>query len=417
MEYGCIGEKLGHSFSKIIHNEFCDYNYELKEIARDDLADFMRKADFKAINVTVPYKLDVIPFLYKIDEAAKQIGAVNTIVNKSGRLYGYNTDFYGLSCLIERMGVSLQNKKVLILGSGGTSKTALAVAKSMKAGEVLVVSRSGGQGNISYEEALTSHTDAEIIINTTPCGMYPNIGVSAIDLKEFTKLKAVFDAVYNPLSSDLVIQAKNMGIAATGGLYMLVAQAVGAIEKFIGKQISVTETERVYNKLLQSKRNLVLIGMPGCGKTTIGKATAKQLKKDFIDSDDEIVKKAGISIPEIFEKYGEKFFRQLESETIAEIAKQQNCVIATGGGAVLNSRNIDLLKENGTVIFIDRPLEELVTTADRPLSSSRELLEKRYNERYSIYISLSDYKVNAKADLQENIILVKEAFLNENFSD
>lgn len=417
MKYGLIGEKLGHSFSKIIHSELTDYDYELREVAKDELDSFMRRADFKAINVTIPYKQDVIPYLYEIDETAKAIGAVNTIVNKNGKLYGYNTDFLGLKSLIENAKITIENKKVLILGSGGTSKTALAVAKSMGAKEVYCVSRRGANGLITYEDAKKNHSDTEVIINTTPCGMYPNIGEAAIGIDEFAKLEGVVDAIYNPLNSFLVTSAKEKGIAATGGLYMLVAQAVFAAEKFTDSIIDKSEIARIYNKIFNKKRNLVLVGMPSCGKTTIGKAIAEQLGKEFIDSDDEIVKKQGMTIPEIFEKFGEKQFRNIESEVIAELSLKQSSVIATGGGAVLNKRNVDLLKENGLVVFIDRPLEKLITTDDRPLSSNRELLTKRYNERYDIYCSSADIIVNSDCDLEENIRRVKEVFLNENSCD
>lgn len=414
MEYGLIGEKLGHSFSKIVHAELTDYDYELKEIAREDLKDFMEKADFKAINVTIPYKQDVIPYLAEIDSVAQKIGAVNTIVNKNGRLYGYNTDFLGLKSLIEYNRISVKDKKVLILGSGGTSKTAVAVAESLGAGEIYRVSRSGGEGLITYTEAYSLHNNADIIINTTPCGMYPKIGEAAIDIDKFTNLSGVVDAIYNPLDSHIVVSAGKKGIPATGGLYMLVAQAVFAAEKFIDSNIEKSEIERIFIKISKDKENLVLIGMPGCGKSTIGKAIAEMLGKEFVDSDEEIVKKQGITIPEIFEKYGEEYFRRLESEVIAELSMKQSSVIATGGGAILNERNIDLLKENGKVVFIDRPLEQLVTTDDRPLSSNRELLEKRYNERYYKYCALADVRVVADRSIEDNIQMVKEAFLNEN---
>lgn len=417
MEYGCIGEKLSHSFSKIIHNKLCDYDYELKEIPRGELAEFMTKADFKAINVTIPYKQDVIPFMDEISETAKKIGAVNTIVKKDGRLYGYNTDFSGMTDLIEKNNISLKGKKVLILGSGGTSKTALAVAESMGSGEIYRVSRSGGDGLITYSQAETEHTDAEIIINTTPCGMYPKIGESAIDINKFPKLSGVVDAVYNPLCSEIVVSAKEKGIPAVGGLYMLVAQAVFAVEKFLGITVPESETQRVFSEIMLSKRNLVLIGMPGCGKTTAGKELAKLLGKEFVDTDEKIVKREGVSIPEIFASRGEEAFRKIESEVIADISARQGLVIATGGGAVLNKRNVDLLKENGTVVFIDRPLEQLVTTDDRPLSSNRELLQKRYNERYHIYCAAADYRVEAEYNLNNNIKAIKEVFLNENFGN
>lgn len=416
MEYGCIGEKLGHSFSKIIHNELADYDYELCEIAPGNIPEFMEKADFKAINVTIPYKKVVIPYLYAVDKTAERIGAVNTVVNRDGKLYGYNTDFYGMSDLMLRENIDLGGKKVLILGSGGTSETALAVAESMNALSVLRVSRSGRDGLIDYNTAYSQHSDCEVIINTTPCGMYPNIDSTAIDIDRFPDLYAVVDAVYNPINSLLITEAKERKLKTAGGLYMLTAQAAYAVEKFIDTKISRDSVERIYRKLLKDKKNIVLIGMPSCGKTTIGSVLSANLGKKFIDTDDEIVKKCGISIPEYFNKYGEEKFRKLESEIISEISLKQNCVIATGGGAVLNSKNIRLLKGNGTVFFIDRPLEQLISTDDRPLSSSRELLETRYKERYNIYNSVCDIRIEANNDLQTNVKAVRERFLNEIFS-
>jgi len=416
MEYGCIGERLGHSFSKIIHNELADYDYTLCEIAKEDLTEFMTKADFKAINVTIPYKRAVIPFLYEIDEKARKIGAVNTVVKKDDRLYGYNTDFYGMAALINREGISLCGKKVLVLGSGGTSKTACAVAESMNALSIYVVSRKKQETNITYEEAYENHLDAQIVINTTPCGMYPNIDNVALDISLFKNLEAVIDAVYNPIDSLLVTSAKIRGIKAVGGLYMLISQAAFAVEKFIDCKISSNVVDDIYRKLILNKKNLVLIGMPSCGKSTIGKAVALELNKEFIDTDEEIVKKAGITIPQIFEKYGEEYFRDLESEVIAEISLKQNCVVATGGGAILRSKNVKLLKGNGIILFIDRSPQNLLCTDDRPLSQNRELLMKRYEERYDLYNSVSHIKINADNDIQTNIKLAKEGFLNEIFS-
>lgn len=414
MEYGCIGKKLTHSFSKIIHNRLADYDYELCEIPEDSLADFMTKADFKAINVTIPYKQAVIPFLYSISDTAKKIGAVNTVVNKNGKLYGYNTDFSGMRALIIRQGVSLKGKKVLILGSGGTSKTAAAVAENLGADEVYRVSRSGSDGAITYDEAYLKHSDAQAIINTTPCGMYPNIGVSAIDTERFKSLSSVTDAVYNPLSSALVVSAREKGINAVGGLYMLVAQAAFAAEKFIDISVTSEKTEEIYRDILREKKNIVLIGMPGCGKTTIGKLIADELDKEFVDTDSEIINQINMPISDYFGKYGEESFRKIESEVIKRISAEQSSVIATGGGAVLNPDNIRLLKENGTVVFIDRPLEKLVTTSDRPLSSNREMLMKRYNERYQIYCLSADIKIDAVDELNLNVKAIKEVFLDEN---
>lgn len=411
MEYGCIGEKLTHSFSKIIHGELFDYDYQLKELAKNELDGFMKRRDFKAINVTIPYKQSVIPYLDEIDGTAREIGAVNTIVNKDGKLYGYNTDFIGMTELIDYNKILLDGKKVLILGSGGTSKTAFAVAKALNAKEVYRVSRGNTESCISYEDAVRRHNDAEIIINTTPCGMFPNIGNSPIDINCFGKLEGVVDAVYNPLRSALVVSAIDRGIKATGGLYMLVSQAVAAAEKFTGKTVKSEKTVAVYKKLFTEKQNVVLTGMPGCGKSTIGKRLASQLSKRFIDTDEEILKQIGISIPEFFERYGESKFREIETKIIKELSAVQNAVIATGGGAILNTANIDFLKENGVVFFIDRPFENLVYSSDRPLSSSRDMMKKRYDERYDLYKACADKIIKTTQILEDNITAVKKEFL------
>ena len=417
MEYGCIGEKLSHSFSKIIHNEICDYDYELYEIKKDELKALLTERKFKAINVTIPYKQDVIPYLDSIDEFALKIGAVNTIVNKNGKLLGYNTDFSGMCCLIENSKIDLKNKKVLILGSGGTSKTAFAVASYLGAKEIYKVSRKSTESSISYDDAYKLHNDAHIIINTTPVGMYPKIGESAIDISDFNKLEGVVDAVYNPLRTALVTSALKRGIKAVGGLYMLVAQAVFAAELFTDKAIDNGEIDRIYKKILLSKENIVLTGMPGCGKTTIGKALAKELNKEFIDIDDEIVKETGKPITEIFAEGGEELFRNIETQVIKRFSALQNCVISTGGGAILKEINIDFLKENGRIFYIDRPLEFLVTTNDRPLSSNQEMLKKRFEERKDIYEATADFKLRAGNDIHKNALALKEGFLNENFSN
>lgn len=390
MQYGCIGEKLTHSFSREIHSRLFDYDYRLCEIPKDKLNEFMLKKDFKAINVTIPYKQSVIPYLDFVSDTAKAIGAVNTIVNKDGLLYGYNTDFSGLSALIKKQGIEMQNKKVIILGSGGTSKTAVAVANALGAREVYRVSRSAREDCITYEQMYALHLDADIIINTTPCGMFPDIMGSPVDIDRFSSLSGVVDAIYNPLRSNLVAKAQEKGISATGGLYMLVAQGVFAAELFMDTKIPQSETDRVYSEILRQKRNIVLTGMPSSGKTTIGKILAEKLDMEFIDCDEQIVNEEGKQITEIFARFGEKAFRDIESRVIESVSAKQGCVISTGGGAVLREKNVLALKGNGVVYFIDRPLEKLVPTGDRPLSSNTSDLEKRYRERYPIYKSTAD---------------------------
>ena len=408
MNYGLIGEKLGHSFSAEIHQQLFDYQYELKEIPREELSAFIQSKSFSAINVTIPYKETVIPYLDEVEETAMSIGAVNTIVNRNGKLYGYNTDFLGMVALIESTGIDLTDKKVLILGSGGTSKTALAVAESLNCRKAIRVSRNELNGCITYLQAKEQHADADIIINTTPCGMYPNIGESAVDLSDYPQLQGVVDVVYNPLKTKLVCDAKQRGIPAVGGLYMLVAQAVFAAERFTDTKIPREKIDEIYRRLWGSKQNIVLIGMPGCGKTTIGTLLAQQLGMELIDTDAEIVRQEGVSIPEIFEHKGEPYFRELESSVIRQIAARQHTIISTGGGAVLNPENMALLRENGRIYFLDRSLELLCATKDRPLSSDRTALEQRYRERYSIYCHECDIRIPGDDAIETVANLIRE---------
>lgn len=402
MEYGCIGEHLSHSFSKEIHSHLASYSYELCEVAREDLDAFMTRRDFRAINVTIPYKQDVIPYLYEISPEAKAIGAVNTIVNRDGRLYGYNTDFYGIVAALRRLGFeSLAGKKVLVLGTGGTSRTACAVAEHLSAKSVYRVSRSGKDGALTYEEAKARHSDAAFLFNATPAGMYPDPDGIPLSLDGFDSLEGVFDAVYNPLRTRLVTEARARGVRAECGLYMLVAQAFRAVEIFLDTPLDPSLLDSTYEKVSASKENVILIGMPSSGKSTVGGALAKMLHRPFFDSDTEIEKKTGKTPSAIFAEQGEDAFREIESEVIASLAAKTACVIATGGGAILREENVRRLKQNGKLVFLDRPLCDLVPTADRPTASSREAIEARYHERYGIYTAVSDLTVaRPKGDVE-----------------
>ena len=411
MEYGLIGERLGHSFSADIHKKIGNYDYRLRELSPDEVAQFLAEGDFKAINVTIPYKTAVIPHLSYLSPEAEAIGAVNTVVNRDGRLYGYNTDFFGLQRLVLRVtgGKSLSGK-VLILGTGGTSRTAAAVVKALGA-NAITVSRTAKNGAISYDEALTIHTDADFLINTTPVGMYPNAEGMAIDPAAFPYLMGVVDAVYNPLRTPFVRRAKALGIPAEGGLYMLVAQAVAAYGYFFDTEPKTDLIDRIYGDMMAEKENVVLIGMPASGKSSVGKAVAETLGRSFYDSDEEIVKEAGMPIPAYFAAYGEAAFRDLESRVIARLSVQvTGAVIATGGGAVLRQENVDRLKGNGRLFWLDRSLEHLMPTADRPLSSDREALARRYEERYPLYRAACDARIGGNGGVDEVAHAILRAF-------
>lgn len=411
---GCIGEKLGHSFSKEIHNLIGDYDYRIIEIPPEKLTAFMQEKAFGAINVTIPYKQAVIPFLDEIDGAAKAIGAVNTIVNRGGRLCGYNTDFYGMTALIKRTGVELAGAKVLIPGTGGTSKTARAVAASLGAAQIITVSRSGREGAVTYDDAYQLHGDADVIINTTPCGMFPNIYAHPVELDRFPLLKGVIDAVYNPLRSELVSAARQRGIKASGGLYMLVAQAVKAYEYFFDTAADGGLTQRVFARMQADKENIVLTGMPGSGKTTLGNLLSRATGREFADTDELIKAKAGMEISEIFSSFGEERFREIESKVIREISSRPAMIISTGGGAVLRDDNIRNLKMNGRIYFLDRDPSSIVPTADRPLALDREAIEKRYKERYGRYTGTADEIIKIISSPDETAKEIERRHYDEN---
>ncbi|MBQ5841336.1 MAG: AAA family ATPase, partial [Clostridia bacterium] len=365
---------------------------------------------------TIPYKEAVIPYLDELDESARSIGAVNTIANCEGRLIGYNTDLRALRNLIRRNGMDLRGEKVLVLGSGGTCKTAMAVAKSLESGEIYGVSRTGRDGCITYDEMLEKHRDAAYLINTTPCGMYPHIGNSAVNVKDFTGLKGVVDAVYNPLRSRLVCDAREAGIPAVGGLYMLVAQAAYAAEIFTGQAVPSSKVDTVYHQLAAEKQNIVLVGMPGCGKTTVGRELADKLGMDFLDTDEEIERQTGRAVQEIFSTEGESAFRDIEERIVHQVSARLHTVIATGGGVILREENCRILRENGVLYFLDRPLDQLLPTDDRPLSSTREALEMRYTERYPLYCRCCDRHIHVQS-VEQTIMTIQRDVTHEDFGD
>ena len=413
MQYGLIGEKLSHSFSAEIHTMLGSNPYELVELSLDQIDAFFAEKNFCAINVTIPYKTTVIPHLAHIDEHAKAIGAVNTVVNHEGELWGYNTDFYGLCALIEHAGITIKNKKVAILGTGGTSKTALAVTKHLGAKEILVVSRTAGKGVITYADLIKKHADLDVIINTTPVGMYPDTEATPIDISNFANLSGVIDAIYNPLRTNLILDAQKRDIPAEGGLYMLVAQAVRASEHFLGCVYEQETVDRIYRELLHKTENIVLSGMPGAGKSTVGKRLANDLNREFFDLDEEIIRAAGRSIPEIFATDGEAAFRDLETRILREVlSNKKNIVLATGGGAILKDENVDLLRRGGKIYFIDRPLQALLPTEDRPLSSTAEDIRLRYEERYERYSATADCRINGTGSIEEVAERIRKEFLS-----
>lgn len=391
--YGLIGEKLGHSFSKQIHEQLASYTYELIPLTKAEFHSFMKEKKFHAINVTIPYKQEVIPYLDIIDDKAEKIHAVNTIVNKNGVCIGYNTDYDGFAYMLKQHHVDILNKKVMVLGNGGAAQAIKAVVKDLDCQELILVKSRLSDETIGYEEAYKNHADVDIIINTSPIGMYPN-NDRPIDLARFSKCQYFIDIIYNPLRTACMMQANALAIQTIGGLEMLVAQAKYAVEYF--NEISIEDTciDKIYQQIHFQQSNIVLIGMPSCGKTTIAQKLALVYQKIFIDIDDEIVKEAGKSIKDIFLEDGEDAFRDLEESIIKRVSLEHNQVIATGGGCIKRENNIFHLKQNGCIIFLDRDKELLITEdKERPLSSGKEQVYQMYDERFPLYMKYADVQV------------------------
>lgn len=388
MEYGLLGEKLGHSFSPQIHKALAGYDYQLLPTPRSAVEELFRRREFKGLNVTIPYKQTVIPLCDEVDPRAAAIGAVNTVVNRDGKLTGYNTDIDGLIYLAKRAGVDMAGKKVVVLGSGGTSHTACAAATELGAKEIVVVSR---RGEDNYEN-LSRHADAEVLINTTPVGMFPNAGVSPVSLDAFPRLTGVLDVVYNPLRTALVMEAEVRKIPCSCGLPMLVAQAKQASELFTGEDIPDNRLAMVIAGLTAQVRNVVLIGMPGCGKSSIGRVLAKRLGKEFVDLDHLITDRAGKPVPEIFANEGEDAFRKLETQIVREAGAHTGCVISTGGGVVTRQENYAPLHQNGVIIHIKRDLS-LLPKDGRPVSQSTDLGEL-WMRREPLYAAFADLTID-----------------------
>ena len=390
MGYGLIGENLSYSFSKLIHEKLGDYPYELFGFNSDQFAAYMAGGHFDGLNITVPYKKAVMPFCDEISEIAKEIGAVNTVYQKDGKRFGTNTDYDGFVYMAQRCGISFKGKKVLILGAGGTSLTVQKCVRDGGAREISVAYR-----NHNFE----ADHDAEIIVNTTPVGTFPNNGEKIIDLAQFPTCEGVLDVVYNPLRTDLLLRAKEKNIPHSDGLPMLVAQATAAATLFTGKDYG-HRNEEIIEWLLSSIQNIVLIGMPGSGKSTVGKYLAEKLGKTFVDLDEAIVQAASLSIPDIFSKYGEPVFRDMETAAAKEYGKQKGLVIATGGGVVLKKENMDALMQNGVLFFLNREISKLATDG-RPLSTGIEALQKMDQERRPLYETYGDYVIDVSEDVAE----------------
>ena len=393
MEYGLLGERLGHSFSPQIHRDLAGYDYQLLPTPPEAVEDLFARRAFQGLNVTIPYKRTVMPLCDEIDPRAAAIGAVNTVVNRNGRLTGYNTDIDGFLYMARRAGVDMTGKKVVILGSGGTSRTARAAAGELGAREIVTVSR---RGEDNYQN-LSRHADAQVLVNTTPVGMYPNWGQSPVSLESFPALEGVLDVVYNPLRTALLLQAEERGLPCSCGLPMLVAQAKRAAELFTGQNIDDSRAEAVLHGLREQLTSIVLIGMPGCGKTTVGRTLAGKLGRTFVDLDEEIVRRAGMSIPEIFAREGEAGFRERESALVREFGERTGLVVSTGGGVVTRRENYIPLKQNGLLLHLRRDPAALPTDG-RPLSQATAP-EELWRRRAPLYAAFADGEIDNNGTL------------------
>lgn len=385
--FGLLGETLSHSYSPRIHRLLGNYDYRLFEIRKHALEDFLQSRAFDGLNVTIPYKTAVIPYCAELSETARSIGSVNTLLRRpDGTLYGDNTDAYGFTQMLLESKIVVKNKKVLVLGSGGASLTVCHVLRQEGAASVTVISR---QGENHYGN-LARHHDASILVNTTPLGMYPKNGIAPLDLTCFPACGAVFDLIYNPARTALMLQAESLDIPAFGGLPMLVYQAEAAAKRFTGKPVS--DPQQALHTMRAELENLILVGMPGCGKSTVGRALAQQLGRTFVDADAYLEKQAGCTIPEIFAREGEDGFRTRESEVLSELGRQSGLILATGGGCVTREENYASLHQNGTIVFLERELSQLEREG-RPLSQEADL-NAMYAARLPLYRRFADVSIS-----------------------
>ena len=395
---GLLGRKLGHSYSPAIHRQLADYSYALFEVEPEDLDAFLRSGRFDGLNVTIPYKKDVIAYCAELSDPARAIGAVNTLVRQpDGTLYGDNTDAYGFEMLVRSSGAEITGKKALVFGSGGASATAQYVLRKLGAREVVVISR---RGENTYDN-LARHADAQIAVNTTPVGMYPDTGVSPVQLSQLPALEAALDVVYNPARTDFLLQAESRGLKRENGLQMLVAQAKKSCEDFTGSALPDSVIPTITAALARGMQNIVLIGMPGCGKTSVGRALAETLHRPFLDADEILVQQAGMSIPDIFRLEGEDGFRRRETAVLAGLGKRSGCILATGGGCVTRAENYPLLRQNGTIFCLTRALD-LLPSAGRPVSQALGA-EAIYAQRKPLYERFADHMISNDGALSDTI--------------
>ncbi len=402
-----IAKKLSHSFSKPIHNELADYSYEYRELEENELASFFEKRDFDGLNVTIPYKQTVMPYLDNISSEAEKIGAVNTIVNRDGKLYGYNTDYYGFSYLLKSMDADVKDKDVVIIGNGGAAKTAFCVCLDKGAKSVRYLTRKE-----NTPQNITPFLNAQIIVNATPVGMYPDTGKAPVNISQFKNCEAVVDMIYNPSRTKIIADAQKMGIKTANGLSMLVSQAKQACEIFTDTPVCDKKIEKICKKIENQTKNVILVGMPGSGKSTVGKELAKLLGREFFDSDDQISKN-GKTPAQIIENEGEAEFRKVETKALEELCKKSSLVIATGGGSVTQDINFDVMHQNGTVVFLQRKME-LLATKGRPLSQGGEdKIKKMYEVRLPMYKKFADIEVMSTEDPKKTARIIKEKIFGD----
>lgn len=408
MRKGVIGYPLGHSYSKLIHEDLAGYDYDIIELPPEEFETFLTKKEFDAINVTIPYKQRIIPFLDELDDKAKKIGAVNTVVNIDGYLKGYNTDYYGFRWMLENHDVVICDKKVAILGNGGATQAIKVVVEDMNARELKLISRTKTEETMTYEELSTTFSDVQVIINATPVGMFPHHDEAPINLLSYKNLESVIDIVYNPLKTELILQAEDLNLKAVGGLEMLVAQAKQAVEIFTNKELTDFDIERVYKKILYQKQNIVFIGMPSAGKTTLANEMARRLKLPLIDIDEEIESETGKTIKDIFKEDGEEIFRKLEMNKVHELCTNTNTVISCGGGVIKSLANVHNLKKMGVLIWVDRDLSKLISDPSRPLSKDMDAIKKLYEERLPLYENAADIHIMNNTTILEACNKIEE---------